>query len=770
MRERGTVRRLPARGLCRLVITSTLVTSSFLLNAQTALPYLAVLPAGEVLVKAAALPDGRLVVASHRREMLEEPTLEAGVLRDWSILRLISANGELQGRMQWGGTRQVLIADVAVQANGRIIVVGRTNSESFRVVEPLFPQVSVSGGPSGTTQSQGFVALIAADLSRVLRSTLIGGAMWRQFPATDAALVAVDGNDRIYVTGGTTHLDLPVAGEGRTLPPAPDGGNSSGPFAGPEAYVMGFDRDLANLDFSGRLGILPSPCVGASSCFSRVIASSVRRLHATGDGQLTLLTTGTSFARTEGALDLTGNYGLAPQSVGGTRYHLLRIHARSATLDWQADVGFLDPRAGGPQPVGRPFRPPQLAVDDSETSYVAMLNDWVDDAQAADRPLTIDVIRISPDGRTLLQRDALASDSNASLDAFLLDADGAYWLAGPAGYPLWEPAPPESHSGSQYVLRFDPQLRKTTRYALLPHGNANLQLLAAPVGGLWAVSEAGVLQGIERQQPVQRAVLGTANLAAYKTSGQLSPGEMAALYGIGFGPSTGQVAVLDANHRLPRSLNGIEVLINGIASPLFYAGGEQVNLIVPFGAQAARTDGSLMVELRYHGEARMHATLRATDAQPHVFSLVRSWNSGGAERTEPFAIIDIYGRPPELQLEPLRPGDVFTLWMNGSGVWREAVEDGEIAQPPYNEPLRRLRATLLDQYGGAITGSEFLVEYFGAAPGFAAGLIQLNLRIPATLNVPPGEFLPIQLSVGEDQDGGFRETAVAPKVWVAIRP
>ena len=39
------------------------------------------------------------------------------------------------------------------------------------------------------------------------------------------------------------------------------------------------------------------------------------------------------------------------------------------------------------------------------------------------------------------------------------------------------------------------------------------------------------------------------------------------------------------------------------------------------------------------------------------------------------------------------------------------------------------------------------MEYYGAAPNFIAGLMQVNVRVPES--VAPGDSVPVQLSMGD---------------------
>ena len=64
--------------------------------------------------------------------------------------------------------------------------------------------------------------------------------------------------------------------------------------------------------------------------------------------------------------------------------------------------------------------------------------------------------------------------------------------------------------------------------------------------------------------------------------------------------------------------------------------------------------------------------------------------------------------------------------------------DGELATGPLPQPVLPVTVT--------IDGQPANVTYYGAAPGQAAGLMQVNVQIP--VGVRPGGYVPAVLQVG----------------------
>src|SRR5208337_3933800 len=76
------------------------------------------------------------------------------------------------------------------------------------------------------------------------------------------------------------------------------------------------------------------------------------------------------------------------------------------------------------------------------------------------------------------------------------------------------------------------------------------------------------------------SLLAIANAADGPVSGIVVPAEIVSLYGVGIGPAAaipGQVQ----NGRYLSSLGGYQVLFDGVAAPLLYAGSSQINALVP---------------------------------------------------------------------------------------------------------------------------------------------------------------------------------------------
>jgi len=748
------------RSYLRIALLTTCVTLFALAQPNA---YLAPLPSGETLVDVQQTPSGNLLVASHGRRASTPEQDETTDVGQQVFLRLVSRDGDVLATKEIGGVGRDSVSAVALQSDGRVVVIGGTNSIDFPVTNPLFPDVAVElpDVEGDFRRTQGFLVQLSPDLSTTLHATLLGGVSndLQSYSETLLSALAVDAGDRIYVGGRTGRTDFPVS---PTLSLRGTTSLSRNSFdLVQEGFILRFDAKIEHLEFSTFIGATKPTCQGGSGCIFQY-TSDVERLAVDANGVVTALVRGSAYAASSGGLDLSDRYAIHGIALREAKKQVLRIDTENASLLWVADLGFtgLLPSAGRAGNL-------TLAVDSSGRSIVTLISDWKTDPTISERPITLDILTISADGSTLIQRDALGLDATMGLDVTALESDGAIWLAGPTNSSDWFTMEPEAQSGSQYLIRFNLSTRKIDRALLLPNGNADRKVTFDAGGRLWTAGGTGAIQSIPQSTALERAILGIANSASYETSGRLSPGELISIYGVGFGPSTGHGATFDSEHKLPFTLGNASVRINGAPAPLLYTSDTQINFIAPFAlADAGDTGGRPKLEIVYQDQVVLSAVLQKSVAQPHAFTTV-GFLYQDEKHPAAFPILQIHGQDPLDTDLPVQTGDVVTLWMNGAGEWKGAVADGKQQTAPYNEPTLTLRAVIS---ASALVGqgTPLAVEYFGAAPGFAAGLLQVNVRIPEDMPMTGGEYRFLYLQLGEVSANGFRVVAEAPAYRIRV--
>jgi uncharacterized protein (TIGR03437 family) len=229
-------------------------------------------------------------------------------------------------------------------------------------------------------------------------------------------------------------------------------------------------------------------------------------------------------------------------------------------------------------------------------------------------------------------------------------------------------------------------------------------LLAAPGLVSVTVSNPGVAPAnaavFTIGDPVPTATTaGIVNAASLR--GAIAPGSLISIYGVNLGPGTAAAISLP----LPLSLNGTSVTINGIAAPLVFVSGGQINLQVPFEV----APGSASVSIRAGALTGVPVSFAVQAVAPGVLPVVQNCLDGSVNSAK----------------SPVQVGQFITLWVTGQGPVDTPIATGDAAPV---DPIALPLAEVLAQIGG----QDAQVVFAGMAPGLA-GLMQVYLVVPATL-------------------------------------
>jgi uncharacterized protein (TIGR03437 family) len=234
------------------------------------------------------------------------------------------------------------------------------------------------------------------------------------------------------------------------------------------------------------------------------------------------------------------------------------------------------------------------------------------------------------------------------------------------------------------------------------------------------------------------------NAASYAT-GTVSPGEMVTIFGTNIGPPTSAYATTDpATGKVATTIGGVQVLFNGIAAPLIYASSIQVSVVVPYEmvGVAAPT-----VWIKYAGQTSNAYQLSSVATAPGLFTQNSSGSGPGAILNQDNSL----NGPGNAAAK----GSVVQVFMTGEGQTSPPGITGAITTATLPPPQVTSAPLLL--IGVTINGRPALYVYAGEAPGLVAGMMQLNVQIPA--NAPSGN-LPIVVSIG----GNFSQNNVTVSV------
>jgi uncharacterized protein (TIGR03437 family) len=237
----------------------------------------------------------------------------------------------------------------------------------------------------------------------------------------------------------------------------------------------------------------------------------------------------------------------------------------------------------------------------------------------------------------------------------------------------------------------------------------------------------------------ETVLIGAVVDAASESAAPVSPGQIVAIYGSGLGSS--QLAVASpTDGSFGTEVAGATVSFNGIPAPLIYTSATQVSAIVPYSISGSVAN----VTVSYQGAVSSALPVPVAASSPGFFTS----NSTGAGQAAALNAID---NTLNNAANPVKIGAYISLFVTGEGQTTPSGVDGKLATVPLPSPVLSVTAT--------VGGLPAVVQYKGAVYGAVAGLMQLNLQIPA--GVTPGGYVPVVLQIGS-------ASTVNGAVWIAV--
>jgi uncharacterized protein (TIGR03437 family) len=220
----------------------------------------------------------------------------------------------------------------------------------------------------------------------------------------------------------------------------------------------------------------------------------------------------------------------------------------------------------------------------------------------------------------------------------------------------------------------------------------------------------------------------------------VSPGELITLYGSGLAPST-KVAT---SVPFPNTLNGVQVLINNIAAPVYVVSPTQVSAIVPYEISTP----IVQIQLVNNNATSNAVTMYVDKTSPGVFTSPAGGLGDAAALHADYSLVG-----PN---SPAQIGETISVFVTGLGGVFPGIADG--AAGPSSQLAMATNAITVNVDGQAAT-----VTYAGLAPQLA-GLYQVNFTIPT--GVSTGE---VALDVS-GPDSYSSEAALAIGSGAAAQP
>jgi uncharacterized protein (TIGR03437 family) len=271
---------------------------------------------------------------------------------------------------------------------------------------------------------------------------------------------------------------------------------------------------------------------------------------------------------------------------------------------------------------------------------------------------------------------------------------------------------------------------------------ATLSVLVNPAGlgvgiysGTVTVTASGATnspQRVEVQLFVNRPegppqVFSLVNGASMK-GGAVAPGEVVTFFGSNLGPASLMNLQLNEAGQVATALGEVQVTFDNIPAPLLYVQASQLSAIVPY-AVAGTTQAK--VEVRYKGTKSNTVVAQVAASAPGVFTIDSSGQGQGAILNQNYTV--------NSAANPAEKGSVVMVYATGEGETDPQVADGRFTSP---EALPKPKLPVSVKIGGL----DAEVLYAGGAPGSVAGLLQVNVQVPAS--VATGNAVPVVLTIG----------------------
>ena len=585
-----------------------------------------------------------------------------------------------------GGNDVDIPSGIAVDFAGNAYVVGDTSSRDFPTTPSAYQRTNRGGATLG---NDAFVYKVNPTGTGLVYCTLLGGS-----GDEIGRAIAIDATGAAYVTGRTASADFP------TTP-----GALQSALSGPtDAFVAKLDPTGATLVFSTYFG-------GTRSDEGNAIAlDSFNNVYLAGSSTSTNLPMVVPSQAMPGGnsdifavkLNLTGTAVVQSTYFGGTGDEF----ASGAALDNSGSLivyGGSNSSSG----VSTPGAFQSAYGGGNSDSLLAKFNFAIDLNGLTLTPTSFNFV--ANIGDTIPKQQLAITGLPGSKAGWTIDvttATGGAWLN----------VTPRSGSGSgtaDVTINSTGLALGSYSGSITLTNQTNSTKTAIPVTLTISIPSGRLTQG------------GVVNAASFQ-AGPLSPGLVVTLFGSNLGPPVLIGAQLDSSGRIATILSETRVLFDGVPAPLIYVSAAQVSAIVPY---AVGTSATTQLQVEYKGVKSSAVSLSVAVASPAIFTADSSGQGQGAILNQDSSY--------NSAANPAAKNSIVVLYLTGEGQTTPAGIDGQLAADVF--PKSNLRVTAL------IGGAPAEIVYAGAAPGLTAGVMQVNVRIPAEVQ---SGAIPVSVVVG----------------------
>ena len=562
---------------------------------------------------------------------------------------------------------------IAVDPAGKIWVGGITSSDDF----PLRDAIQTVSSGAGHDWQSGFLVKLAPD-GTVVYSSYFGGLQG----SSSVNGVATDASGNVYVTGTTG---------------SPDGNEAFG------AFVTKLDPSGSNVIYAVHIAGAKVDCSGGSSCFLATPNTSGAGIAVDPAGEA-FITGNTN------TIDLP----VTPGGLAGYGAFAAKINAAGnglAYLTYLSPPGGMDITDYGPSESATATA---IAVDASGNSYLTgFTNDSTFPATPGGYQTTLNTtgdpgeqinafaMKLNPSGAPVWAT-FLGGPGPDGASSIGVDSSGDVWLTGgnAAGFPSTSPF--AGLVAGYYLAELSADGSKLLNST--SSATAGQALAFDASGVLHVASQSGLVSTVTPGQPPTPRMVGVVNAAQGQVAGRIAPGEIISIFGYGIGPAT-PASATPKNGAFPRSLGGVQVLVNGAPIPLLYASAYQINAEVPSPLNGDHDYNATMQVI--NGSAMLPEYRVSVDSS--IFVIFTNPDGSAAAINQDGTV--------NSESNPAPAGTIVSIWATGYGT----------AGPPADGSITATANNWCSYCQLQISGvGPETVEYAGSSPGLIDGLMQIN--------------------------------------------
>jgi uncharacterized protein (TIGR03437 family) len=257
-------------------------------------------------------------------------------------------------------------------------------------------------------------------------------------------------------------------------------------------------------------------------------------------------------------------------------------------------------------------------------------------------------------------------------------------------------------------------------------GDGGSAFVAIGTGGLFSLT-VGLHAGNFSGSGVYLNPIGMVNAASYQpVTARIAPGELIVLYGTGLASTT---QATQGGSAFPTTLEGVSVMIDGNACPIYYVSPTALAVIVPYEI-STNSAFYATIQATNNGVASntIYVYYNQQDSAPGAFSQ----NANGIGYASA-----LHAATGQLitQSNPAQPSEYISLYLTGLGTVTPPITDGALG------PTSTLSTADVNTAGNLTVnfndfntgsfGNQGTIQFAGLAPGLA-GLYQINVQVPSS--------------------------------------